>query len=75
MTTAMIVELDEAELVVRMIEAMTGLPRSKGVSPAQALEAVSRQPGGLRTAKTVQRAANAAMLYFRECCDQGKPVS
>ena len=64
-----IVEIDEAELAVRMCEASYGLERPTP-SGKQALDAMATdcREGWLR-------AARAAIAYFRECCVNGQVPS
>ena len=62
--------VDEAELAVRMCEANYSLVRPDGMSGAEALDAMEPdvKAGWLR-------AAQAAMLYFKETFAQAKPVN
>ena len=62
---AFISQIDEAELVARMIEAAMSLERPAGMSAVQALAIADE-----RAVVMMRRAANAAMDYWRECIEQ-----
>ena len=70
MTTKFIAEIDEAEMAVRIAEAMLKMKRPPGLS-AQA--ALASMPDGEE--ENFARAARAAMLYLQECVDNGTEVS
>ncbi len=59
-----IAPIEEAELVIRMIEAAGGFNRPAGMTAEQAM-ALSDQ----ETVGNFRRAAHAAMNYWRECID------
>lgn len=67
---ALAVELDEAELACRILEAQVEARRPKGMA---AKEALAGQPAGLRG--DVMRAARAAILYLHEQINAGSSVS
>jgi hypothetical protein len=70
MTTKFTVEISEAEMAVRLAEAILGLGRPPGKS---AKEAVDSMPEGAR--ENFLNGARAAMLYLQECVDNGTEVS
>jgi hypothetical protein len=70
MTTKFIAEISEAEMAVRIAEAILGLKRPPGKSAAEAMDAM---PEGARD--DFLRAARAAILYVRESIEQGTLVS
>lgn len=70
MTTSLIVEMDEAELAVRLCEANYGLKRPEGLSARAALDAMDDE---VRAAW--RRSAVAAMEYLTGCVNEGKRPS
>jgi hypothetical protein len=69
-TQKFVAEIDEAELVVRMIEAAAGVKRPVGMSAKEALNL-----GDKVVAEAYTRAAYAAMDYWRECISQINKVN
>lgn len=69
MAKKLIVEVNEAELACRLLEAWMGLSRPLGLS---AEEALSVDP----TAENdTRRMARAALGYFLECVASGQPLA
>lgn len=66
-TLALVGEISEAELAVRMIEAVGGYKRPPGLSAAAILD--DRTPADVRA--VVLRQARAALAYFAECVANG----
>ena len=71
-----VAEIDEAELLVRMIEAAMGRKRPPGMT---ALEALShfREHGDIseKVFDSLRQMAEAAMSYVDECVDTARPIS
>ena len=65
-----IAEISEAELAVRIGEAMVAMKRRRGSTAEQALDDLDRH---FRIA--VLNAARATMEYWRECIEQSQRVS
>ncbi len=65
-----IAEISEAELAVRIGEAMLGMERPAGLTAEQALDTVSDD-----ARDAIRQAARAAMEYWRECIEQSQRVS
>ena len=65
-----IAEISEAELAVRIGEAMLGMERPPGLTAEQTLDT-----GADDACDALRRAARAAMEYWRECIEQSQRVS
>jgi hypothetical protein len=63
-------EIDEAELVARMLEAAAGIERPPGMSAMQALAIANDEMVAI-----MRRAAHAAMDYWRECIQRAQVPS
>jgi hypothetical protein len=69
-TTALVAEIDQEELAVRMIEAMMGIPRPVGLTATQTLGV-----GDPETAAMALRASETAIRYITECINAGRRPS
>lgn len=69
-TAALIAEIDEAELAVRILEAFLWIKRPPGTTAEQALKT-----GHITTCNGARNAALAAMKYITECVNRGSQPS
>jgi hypothetical protein len=73
MKRTLVVEISEAELACRILEAAVGVNRPKNATPEQALSAADDGLDG--AGQAAWRMARAAMLYFQECTEAGQPLA
>jgi len=69
MSATLVVELDQAELACRILEAFQEIKRPDGASPSQALSVL--RPDDKRV---VMNAALAALKYLEECTNKSGRV-
>lgn len=73
---AFVAEIDEAELAVRLMETAIGLKRpSHETRPAREILKDAKDHLGDDDAFRFELMARRAILYFRECVEQGKQPS
>jgi hypothetical protein len=70
MATKYLAPIDEAELAVRIVEANYQMRRPAGFTARQALDAMDPDARA-----AIQRAARAAMEYWRECIELMRPIN
>lgn len=66
----LIAPIDQGELAIRIFEALTGMKRPAGKSVRELIEHLVGN-----TDLDVLAAAEAALIYFKECIDAGKVPS
>jgi hypothetical protein len=65
----MIVEVDEAELICRMVEAYAEVHRPEGLTPEEAVDAMPPDPRA-----DWMRVAHAVRDYWGECYSNARPI-
>lgn len=66
---ALVAEIDEREMTIRIIEAMGQMERPAGIEPAELLARSDPE-----TVRMSRRAAKAAMAYVAECLNDAERV-
>lgn len=74
---ALVAEIDEAELAVRLAEIAIELKRPPGKTAQECMDdlkfkaGMSGQPEAMKVVYDMQKMARAAIMYFGECVNRG----
>lgn len=70
-TTVLAVEIPRDELALRIAQPCLGMTCAPGTDATKALDDMDRLGGPVAMGRGFRRAADAAMLYFHECVNNG----
>ncbi|MEA3036833.1 MAG: hypothetical protein QOH04_2610 [Sphingomonadales bacterium] len=69
------IEIPRDELALRIAQPCLGMTAPAGADSAKALDDMDRLGGPVLMGQSFRRAADAAVLYFRECINAGSQPS